>query len=186
MAQQPLMNKEQIVQNLKLLGEELEALHIQRPIQLLMIGGGYMLTQVGNRLTTEDVDVFTRLDRETEDYRLFRAAIHFIADDVSVSQKWVSDTIGDFMETVGPIPSGKRWLKHGMLEVYVPEMQYVLVLKLLASRDKDIPDIQALLQRLKIKKKARIEALLRRYADEQIVEDRRLQIDKVLDGLLPS
>ena len=185
MSKQPLMDKEQIVHNLKLLGEELEALQLTQPVRLLMIGGGYMLTQIGNRSFTEDVDVFTHLDKYSEDYRRFRSAIHFIADDVRVSQKWVSDNIGDFMQLLGPVPDGKLWLKHGLLEVYIPEPQYILVLKLVASRDKDVEDIQALCQRLRIKKRARLEMWLRKHVakyqiDEQMVEDQRERIDEIL------
>lgn len=185
MDKQPLMNKQQIVHNLKLLGEELEALQLSRSVRLLMIGGAYMLTQFGNRTLTEDVDVFTYLDKETEDYRRFRSAIHFIADDVHVSQKWVADNIGDFMQLLGPIPDGKLWLKHGMLEVYIPEPQYILVLKLVASREKDIEDIQALCQELRIKKRVQLETWLRKHVakyqiDEQMVEDQCERMDEML------
>jgi hypothetical protein len=53
------VNKQDIINALKLLGEELEALHIVHPVRVLLIGGGYMLTQIGNRTFTEDVDVYT-------------------------------------------------------------------------------------------------------------------------------
>lgn len=185
MSKQPLMNEQQIIQNLKLLGEELEALQIQRPVRLLMIGGAYMITQFGNRTVTEDVDVFTYLDKETEDYRRFRSAIHFIADDVRVSQKWVSDNIGDFMQLLGLVPDGRLWLKHGMLKVYIPEPHYILMLKLVASRDKDVEDIQALCRRLRIKKRAQLETWLHKHVkkyqiDEQMIEDQRERIDEIL------
>jgi hypothetical protein len=180
------MNKQQIIDNLKLLGEELAALELTQPVRLLMIGGGYMLTQIGNRPFTEDVDVFTRLDKYTEDYRRFRAAIHFIADDARISQKWVADNIGDFMELLGPVPEGKLWLKQGLLEVYVPEPQYILLLKLVAGRDKDLHDIQALCRKLRIKKRDQAEAWLRKYTikyrfDEQMLEDYRETIQTILD-----
>jgi hypothetical protein len=72
------MDKDDIIKNLKLLGEELEELEIQKPVHVLMIGGGYMLTQMGNRSLTEDIDAFTRLDKYGEDYQRFRAAVRFI------------------------------------------------------------------------------------------------------------
>src|SRR5258707_13027819 len=122
------MNKEDIVRNLKLLGEELINLEIQQPVRVLMIGGGYMLTQVGNRTLTEDIDAFTHLDKYEEDYRRFRAAVRFIGSDIH-NARWFSDNIGDFMQLVGPVPEGTLWLKHGMLEVYIPEPGYVLVLR---------------------------------------------------------
>jgi hypothetical protein len=184
MNEQPVMDKQQIIQNLKLLGEELEALQIQEPIRLLMIGGGYMITQFGNRTLTEDVDVFTRLDHESEEYRLFREAIRWIAEDIQVSKKWVSDTIGDFMELLGPVPGGTLWLKHGMLEVYVPEPEYVLVLKLLAGRKKDLDDIQMLLQVLGIEKREQARVLLQRYVSRPMLEDYRAKVGRLLRKLL--
>lgn len=178
------MDKQTIIRNFKFLGRELEELEIQRPVRVLMIGGGYMLTQIGNRTLTEDVDVFTRLDKYGEDYRRFRAAVRFITNDTHSDPRWFSDNIGDFMQLVGPVPEGRLWLKHGMLEVYVPEPQYVLVLKLLAGREKDMEDIQALLRRLRMKKRSQIEKLLQRYVDADMLADEREKIDKLLEGLL--
>lgn len=181
--EKPVMNKQQIIDNLKLLGEELEALHLSQPVCLLMIGGAYMITQFGNRTQTEDVDVFTRLDKYTEDYRRFRSAIHFIANDAHVSQKWVSDNIGDFMQLVGPIPEGTLWLKNGLLEIYIPEPQYILVLKLLAGRDKDIEDIQVLLRYLRLRERKRVEGLLQKYVEEQMLIDEQEKLDTLLSNL---
>lgn len=41
------MDANDIERYLLLVGEELKAMNVEEPIQLLMIGGGYMLTQVG-------------------------------------------------------------------------------------------------------------------------------------------
>jgi hypothetical protein len=41
------MDAKDIERYLSLLGEELQAIGVQEPIQLLLVGGGYMLTQVG-------------------------------------------------------------------------------------------------------------------------------------------
>ncbi|SRR5579883_2803695 len=187
----PLMNKQQIINNLKLLGEELESLQLTQPVRLLMIGGGYMLTQIGNRLFTEDVDVFTYLDHHTEDYRRFRNAIHWIATEARISQKWVTDNIGDFLQILGPVPQGKLWLKHGLLEVYIPEPQYILLLKFIAGRDKDLPDIQALCRKLRIKNRTQAESWLRRQMvkyqfDQQVMEDYREHFGEMLDTIFPA
>lgn len=50
------MDTRDIMRNLKLLGEELEELELQQPVRLLLVGGGYMLTQIGNRTVTRDID----------------------------------------------------------------------------------------------------------------------------------
>ncbi len=191
MLDQPLMDKEQIIRNLKLLGEELEALQLTQPIRLLMIGGGYMLTQIGNRPYTEDVDVFAYMDKTSEDYRRFRAAIHFVADDTHVGQKWVTDNIGDFLEILGPIPQGKPWLKHGFLEVDIPEPQYILLLKFIAGRDKDVQDIRPLCRRLRLRKREQAERWLRKQVtsyrfDQQVIEDYHEQIQQMLQQVFPT
>ena len=50
------MDAKDIERYLSLVGAELQAMKVQRPIQLLLIGGGYMLTQVCNRTVTGDID----------------------------------------------------------------------------------------------------------------------------------
>jgi hypothetical protein len=179
------MDKDDIIKNLKLLGEELEELEIQKPVHVLMIGGGYMLTQMGNRSLTEDIDAFTRLDKYGEDYQRFRAAVRFIGSDIH-NARWFSDNIGDFMQLVGPIPEGTLWLKHGMLEVCIPEPEYVLVLKLLAGRKKDLDDIQALFQQLEIEERKQARALLQRYVDKMLLDDYRAQVGRLLRKLLKA
>lgn len=182
------MREQEITHYLKLLGEELEELQLQRPVRLLMIGGAYMITQFGNRVLTEDIDVLVYLDRNTEEYRRFRNAIRFIASDVQESQKWLSDTMGDFMEEVGKIPRGQLWLQHGMLEVYVPEPQYILVLKTLSARAKDADDIQTLFRHLKIRKWKQVENLLKKYVSRDILEDEEYaeRIQRVFDAFFGS
>lgn len=165
------MQEQEIIHYLRLLGEELEALQLKRPVRLLMIGGAYMITQLGSRAFTEDIDVLVHLDRDSEDYRRFKSAIGFVAHDVRENQKWLSHNIGDFLEEIGKIPRGRLWLKHGMLEVYVPDPHYILVLKVLAARDKDVGDIQALFQHLRIKKQRQVEALLKKYVSKDMLED---------------
>ncbi len=51
------MDVNDIEQNLFLLGEELREMGVQEPVELLLIGGGVMLTQMQNRTVTSDVDV---------------------------------------------------------------------------------------------------------------------------------
>ncbi len=39
------------------LGQELQSTGVAQPVRLLMVGGAYMLTQIGNRPSTKDIDV---------------------------------------------------------------------------------------------------------------------------------
>ncbi len=51
------MDARDIQRYLSLVGRELKDMGIRGPVRLLMIGGGYMLTQIKNRSTTGDVDM---------------------------------------------------------------------------------------------------------------------------------
>jgi hypothetical protein len=42
------------------LGQELLSLGVQQPIRILVVGGAFMLTQVRNRPSTQDVDVLLK------------------------------------------------------------------------------------------------------------------------------
>lgn len=52
------MEKQDIERYLAELEQELSNLGIQQPVRILIIGGTFMLEQVGNRSITEDIDVF--------------------------------------------------------------------------------------------------------------------------------
>ncbi|MBO0777892.1 MAG: hypothetical protein J2P37_03605 [Ktedonobacteraceae bacterium] len=153
-----------------LLGEELEALGVQITFRLLMIGGGFMLTQIGNRDTTKDVDVRVQ-DFETlyytHEYRIFKQAVRFVAQDNRLDPAWFSDNIGEFLAIAGPVPKGKLWRKFGRrLWVYVPPKDYILAHKLIAGRDKDEPDIEALAAKLRIKTRAQAQRIVNKYINE--------------------
>lgn len=138
-----------------------------------------MITQIGNRELTTDVDVLVHMHRDTKDYMRLVIAASFVSIDMHVSHRWFSDGIGDLMQVIGAVPEGQLWLKHGMLEVYVPEPRYVLALKLLAGgRDKDIGDVEALFQLFGIKNREQLNDLLREYFSEEAIEVHTPEISK--------
>jgi hypothetical protein len=167
----PDMTAQDIEHYLALLGQELEALGIARPVRLLMIGGGFMLTQIGNRKYTKDVDVvlFERDDFfDTGDYQVFRSAIHYVAQDVGLDLKWLSDNITDFVIMSGFVPKGKLWRKFGkLLYVYIPSAEFILAHKLGAGRDKDEGDIRALLKKLRVKTRDKAIQIFEKYIPDE-------------------
>ncbi len=168
------MQKQDIEHNLSLLGEQLEELGIQTTIRLLMIGGGFMLTQIGNRATTDDVDMLVDIDdpMHSGDYRIFRNAVNFVAHDAKLSHAWLSDNIGDFLRIAGPVPRGKLWRRFGRcLDVYVPPQSFILAHKLVAGREKDEEDIRALLERLRITKRAQAQKILDKYIVNRDIQE---------------
>ena len=56
------MHKKDIETYLAELGQELHDLGVQRHVRILLVGGAFMLTQVKNRQTTDDVDVLLKDD----------------------------------------------------------------------------------------------------------------------------
>lgn len=177
------MQEADIINLLKLVGEELEAFGLQKPIRILLIGGAYMLTQVHNRLVTRDVDVIVQVNRESREYSQLKQAVTFVAQDTGVDRDWLSDNIADFILSAGKIPRSQLWLSHGMLQVYVPDESYILALKLLSGRDKDENDIHTLLQRLNIRTRKQAEKILNKYLNKNTREEFAKDIQETLDDL---
>jgi len=167
------MQAQDIVTYLAALGQELQHLGVQHPIRILLVGGAYMLTQVGNRPTTNDVDVLLKDIDDTATsplYRTFKAAVRAVANRNQIPSTWVNDVIGDFLRSTGTIPQGTLWRRFAMLEVYIPPSDYILALKLLAGRQKDRDDIYTLSQQLKIRTLEQAQQLVDRYIPNKQVQ----------------
>ena len=183
------MQREDIERYLTMLGEVLEELGVQNTIRLLMIGGGYMLTQIGNRELTRDVDVLVRdiPDRErSEDYSILSNAVRVVADDAGIDDDWMSDNMGEFLASVGKVPNGKLWRKFGRrLEVYVPPEDFMLANKILAGREKDLDDARALMLDLNIKTRKQVQKVVDKYIKRKDVQDIH-GVPLALDRLFPD
>jgi hypothetical protein len=75
------------------------------------------------------------------------------------------------------------WKKYKVLEVYLPDKEYVLAQKLLINRPKDHEDIRLLFQALGIATKAQAQALLDRYLSQN--EQRQLNLTVTLQHYFP-
>ena len=129
------------------LGQELRYAGITQPVRLLMVGGAYMLTQIGNRPSTRDIDVLLENIADPGASPLYpplQSAVRAVAARHGLSANWVNDVIGDALRNYGPIPKGTTWRVYGPLEVLVPDRAYILALKLLAHRPQDEADIRVL------------------------------------------
>ncbi|HEX4203137.1 MAG TPA: hypothetical protein VHZ51_02845 [Ktedonobacteraceae bacterium] len=167
------MNANDIERYLSLLGEELQAIGVQEPIQLLLVGGGYMLTQIGNRSLTGDIDALWLYPEDyssSELYRLFEGAVGFVASDEHLDAGWLNTHIGDFMRSAGPLPKMKLWKKFDVVHVYLPPRDFILAYKLLASRRKDRGDIAALCTQLRINTRNKAQKVLDKYIRREVQE----------------
>src|SRR5438477_9074911 len=91
------------------LGQELQSRGVQHPVRILMIGGAFMLTQVRNRPTTNDIDVLLKdvADPATSQlYRTFKAAVRTVASRNRISGTWMNDIMSDFLHDIGAVPQG--------------------------------------------------------------------------------
>lgn len=145
-----------------------------------------MLTQMHSTRMTDDVDVLLKdIDNPTTSsvYKVFRAAVRAVANRRQIPSTWINDLIGDFLRDLGTVPHGVLWRTYSVLEVYVPEVEYILALKLLAGRPKDWEDIRLLCQRLSIQTSDEAQRLVDRYVPEEV--QRINNLDDTLGNLFP-
>lgn len=143
-----------------------------------------MPTQIQNRTFTNDVDVMVlHPSAYSELYRIFKGAVRFVAQDEKLSPAWLSTNIGDFLRTAGPLPEMKLWKKFGSLHIYIPPKDFILAHKLVAGREKDTPDIEALCHQLHIHKRAQVQKILDRYInpDTQSYHKVETTLDDIFD-----
>ncbi len=165
------MNAKDIERYLTLVGRELEDIGMQEPIQLLMIGGGYMLTQIKNRTATGDIDtvwVYPEFHAASEVYRLFEAAVQVVADRETLGADWLNVTGSDFVREAGPLPKMKLWKKFGPVHVHLPPKDFILAHKFAASRRKDMDDIEALCVQLGIDKREKAQRIIDKHINQEL------------------
>ena len=181
------MQAQDIVTYFAELGQELQHLGVQQPIRILLIGGAYMLTQVHNRPTTNDIDVLLKdIDDTTTSplYRTFKAAARAVASRNHLPNTWINDLVGDFLRNTGTVPQGALWRSYAMLEVYIPPSEYILALKLLVGRPKDRDDIYAQCQQIKIQTREQAQQLVDRHIPNKQVQQ-IYDLDDTLNFFFP-
>lgn len=81
------------------------------------------------------------------------------------------------------VPEGKPWKRFGPLYIHVSPREYILALKILASREKDLADCEILLQKSKVKTRKQAQQLLDRYVPARTQEVNIQEISLSLDIL---
>ena len=181
------MQAQDIERYLADLGQELARMQLQQPVRILLIGGAYMLTQLGSRRTTNDIDV---LLKDVDDSmasplpHIFKTGARAVARRNHIPVTWINDVIGDFLRDTSRVPQGTLWRTYGPLEVFIPEAAYILALKLLAGRQKDVGDVQDLCTRLHIETRTQAQQIVDHYIASKAVQDMN-NLDKTLAALFP-
>ena len=180
------MQAQDIEMHLADLGQELSNMGVSSPVRILMVGGAFMLTQMHSMRITNDVDVLLKdIDDPTTSplYRVFKAAVRAVASRRQIPSTWMNDLIGDFLRDLGTVPNGVLWRTYAVLEVYVPEVEYILALKLLAGRRKDREDIPMLCEQVGIQTRGQAQQLVNRYIPREVQQINGL--DNTLSILFP-
>ena len=75
----------------------------------------------------------------------------------------------------------KHWKTFSNLDVYVPELEYILALKLFSGRRQDTRDIQALAQQLNVRTKAQAWSIVNLYIPSMQLSMRDGYITRAID-----
>lgn len=160
------MQAEDIEKYLFQLGQELQARGVERPLHILLIGGAYMLLLAHSPRSTDDIDFFWLEENEQtleQAIDAFRDGIQIVAARNDLEIDWLNYMTHLLMYDQVVVPKGRLWKRFGPLHIHVPPKEYVLALKIIAGRDKDIADSKILLQQTKIKTRQQARQLLNRY-----------------------
>ncbi len=176
------MDNSEIDTYLQALDDALADRAIRKPVRLAVVGGVYMLFFLKNRASTKDVDVIpldfpdtTNPNRET---KTFRSAVNAVAKRYRLRRDWMNDVVAAFTPPLGSLT---LWRTYTHLQIYVPQLDCMLALKLLSGRPRDEEDIAALCQQLNISTRKQAQALVDRYADRQWQQE--CMIEATLDAL---
>ncbi|EFH85361.1 hypothetical protein [Ktedonobacter racemifer] len=156
------------------LGDELARRGFTEPVRVLLVGGVYMVTQVGNRRATQDVDVVlmdmadtTDTAAATRETKLLQMAVRAVARKMKIKQHWFNDDAALFVRGFAPDPQARHWKTFNMLSTYLPSKACVLALKIMSYRRKDLADVEALCAQLGIKTREEAQAILDQFVPQE-------------------
>ena len=115
-----------------------------------------------------------------------KRAAYAVASANNLDVDWFNDMTDLLLRDLVSIPTGKLWRKYGPLHVYVPPKDYILALKILAGREKDVEDCKVLLRQRKIKTQQQARRLVDRYIPPPTQAHNLDTIEKTLSVLFTS
>lgn len=158
------MKSEEIEHYLTELGMELKGRGVKKPVRLMLIGGAYMLLLANAPRSTNDIDVFW-LDEDAFQQTLIplRESVQAITKRHTLNPDWFNYVAQMMIYDEVMIPDGKLWKRFGPLHIHIPTKEYILALKMMAGRDKDLEDCAILLPQTPIKTRQQAQQLLSQY-----------------------
>ncbi len=180
------MEDQQVELYLQELGDQLEQRGFEEPVRIMIVGGVYMLLMVKNRKSTEDVDVML-MDMEdttnqTPQTKAFQTAVRAVAQKHKLKRKWMNDDVAYFIRDMAPEPEAQLWQKYKKLHVYLPVKEYILALKLMVFRPKDVNDVEALCKELNVTTRERAQEIVDHFVSDKRWQD-EYQLEDTLDEL---
>lgn len=154
------MTKQEITNYFKQLNEKLESISIKG--EICLYGGAVMCLVYNARPSTKDVDAIF------EPAQKLREAIVEVAHANNLEEDWLNDAIKGFV-----VKHQQRILFNwSHLKIYIPEPDYLLAMKTLASRvdTKDKEDIQFLLNKIEIKTAEEVFKILEKYYPKEQIK----------------
>lgn len=160
------MESQEVETYLQALDAELAQRPVKKPVRLVVVGGIYMMFFLHNRSSTKDVDIvpldFPDTTNPNKETKAFRSAVNIVARQYGLRRDWMNDVVAAFIPGLGPVT---LWRNYSCLQIYVPDSEYILALKLLAGREKDEDDILVLCEKLQVRTREQAQAILDRYSD---------------------
>src|SRR5579871_3970606 len=148
------MNIKEILHYLSCIGTELEKTDIEENIQLLLVGGVYMLTQIKNsQMITEDIDtiwLYPQVCSGSDVYTQFKRAIRLVAYNDSLGSLWLNTDTSNSITKTGPLPKVKSWKFFGPMHIYLPPKEFIFAHKFLVEGNDEIEEIDILRKQLHI------------------------------------
>jgi len=179
------VKSQEIEQYLAELGAALQSQGITMPVRVLIIGGAYMMLLANAPRTTDDIDIFWL--EEGEDFQKARLAlrdgVQTIASKYTLPPNWFNYLTQMLIYDKIIMPKGKLWKRYGPLYVYAPPKEYMLALKIMAGRDKDIVDCRILLPQTNIRTRRQAQRVLDRYVLPNAQQDEDKTIEYSLNVL---
>jgi len=152
---------------------------------MLLIGGAYMMLLANAPRTTDDIDIFWVEEGEAfQEARLaLRDGVQTIASKYTLPPNWFNYLTQLLIYDKIILPKGKLWKRYGPLHVYAPPKEYMLALKIMAGRDKDIADCRTLLPQTHISMRKQAKKVLDRYILPDAQKDEAETIEYSLEVL---
>ena len=149
------MSREAILDNLKLLNDELSCLDIRGEIAL--VGGAVMCLVFKTRESTHDIDAIF------EPKQLLYDCIKRVAEKMNMPSNWINDSVKGFLSTKADfVPH----LELSNLSIMVASPEYLLAMKCLSSRvdhPTELGDIQTLITHLGLTTYDEVEEVILKY-----------------------